>query len=68
MQEMNEKNMDRIVYKISTEQKHDFSQRKKLTQILWNVRDKRQLFLFRKVLILEGGGKQPSCNQIIDGI
>ena len=55
MQELNEKNMDRIVYKIWPEQKHDFSQRKKLTQILWNVRDKRQLFLFGKVLILEGG-------------
>lgn len=54
MQEMNEKNMDRIVYKILPEQKHDFLERKKLTQILWNIRDKRQLFVLEKVLIFEG--------------
>ena len=68
MQEMNEKNMARIVYEIWPEQKHDFLERKKLTQILWNIRDKRQLFVFGKVLIFEGRGKQPSSNQIIDGI
>ena len=55
MQEMNEKNMARIVYKIWSEQKHDFLERKKLTQIHWDIRDKRQLFILEKVLILEGG-------------
>ena len=52
---MQEKNLVRISYKIWSEQKHDFLERKKLTQILWNIRDKRQLFVLEKVLILEGG-------------
>ena len=46
--------MTGIFYKIWSKQKHYFLERKKLTQIPWNIRDKRQLFLFGKVLKNEG--------------
>lgn len=49
------KNLQFISYGIREKQKRDFFEPKKLTKILCNFRDDRQLFVWGKVLIFEGG-------------